>query len=130
MKITEIIVEASKGVIHPDHAAVQNGIVISRDTGGYDRVNYMNRKWMAAAMADGKDPTKPVDMDSSSWMEKFNTEHPYTEAEYNMFRQADATIPGEVHQVTPWSKSAEPEDTHKHSPVQNRGPIQLKSKNK
>ena len=119
MRIIELISEATVGKMKKRHAAVQQGVTKSRDVGGYDRVNYMNRKWMATAMADGKNKNKGVDMDGYSWMEKYNTEHPYTEEEYNMFRQADRTVPGDVKHVTPWSKSAEPEDTHKVSPVAN-----------
>ena len=119
MKINELLSENRKeGKIKKRHAAVQQSVTKSRDEGGYDRVNYMNRKWMATAMADGKS-RKAVDMDGYSWVEKYNTEHPYTEEEYNMFRQADATIPGDVKKVIPWSKSEEPEDTHKLSPVSN-----------
>ena len=119
MKINELLSENRKeGKIKKKHAAVQQSVTKSRDVGGYDRVNYMNRKWMATAMADGKSK-KGVDMDGYSWIEKYNTEHPYTEEEYNMFRQADATVPGDVKKVIPWSKSEEPDDTHKVSPVSN-----------
>ena len=116
----------ARGKIDADKAAVQKGITLSRDTGGYDRVNYANRKWMATAMADGKSPNKPVDMDAYSWVEKYNSEHPFTEEEYNMFRQADATIPGDVKEVTPWSKSCEPDEVHKVSPSRNPGAIKRK----
>jgi hypothetical protein len=120
MRANEFIVENRKeGKVKKKHAAVQKSIVKSRDVGGFDRVNYMNRKWMATAMADGKNPNKGVDMDGYSWIEKYNTEHPYTEEEYNMFRQADKTVPGDVKVVMPWSKSEEPEDTHKVSPISN-----------
>lgn len=127
MKIKDIISE-SNGKIHPDHKSVQQGVTKSRDKGGLDRINYMNRKWMATAMADGKDPNKAVDMDAYSWIEKYNTEHPYTEEEYNMFRQADKTVPGDVIQAAPWSKSAEPDDTHKSSPTRRVGAITLNKK--
>jgi hypothetical protein len=126
MKIKDIIAEAVRGKMHPDHESVQRSVTLSRDSGGYDRTNYSNRKWMATAMADGKDPTKPVDMDAYSWIEKYNTEHPYTQEEYNMFRQADATIPGDIKKIEPWSKSKEPNDVHKVSPHRNPGPITLK----
>jgi hypothetical protein len=118
MRINELISEATVGKMKKRHAAVQKGVTKSRDVGGYDRVNHMNRMWMATAMADGKS-TKPVDMDSYSWMEKYNTQHPYTEEEYNMFRAAENTIPTDSKEVTPWSKSLEPEDTHTVSPVAN-----------
>ena len=121
MRAKEFINEANKiGKVKKMHVAVQQGIKISRDNGGYDRTNYLNRKWMACAMADGKNPNKGVDMDGYSWVERFNSEHPFTKEEYNMLRQAEKTVPGEVYEITPWSKSQEPDDTHKVSPVPNR----------
>lgn len=115
MRANEFIIE-SEGKVRKNHAAVQQGVHKSRDVGGYDRVYHMNRLWMATAMADGKS-TKPVDMDEASWMEKYNTQHPYTEEEYNMFRSAENTIPTDSKEVTPWSKSKEPDDTHRVSSV-------------
>lgn len=117
MRAKDFIVER-EGKMKKRHAAVQQGVVKSRDKGGYDRTNHMNRMWMATAMADGKS-TKAVDMDSYSWIEKYNTQHPYTEEEYNMFRQAEATVPTDSKEVLPWSKSEEPDDTHKVSPISN-----------
>jgi hypothetical protein len=117
MRAKEFIFE-TEGKMKKRHAAVQQGVRKSRDKGGYDRVNHMNRLWMATAMADGKS-TKPVDMDSYSWVEKYNTQHPYTEEEYNMFRSAEATVPTDSVEVTPWTKSEEPKDTHKVSPTSN-----------
>ena len=115
MRAKEFIVEV-EGKVHPHHAAVQRGVHRSRDKGGYDRTYHMNRLWMATAMADGKSK-KPVKMDSASWIEKYNSQHPYTEEEYNMFRSAEATVPTDSKEVMPWSKSTEPDDTHKTSPV-------------
>ena len=117
MRAKEFIIEAEGKVKHK-HAAVQQGIRKSRDVGGYDRVYHMNRLWMATAMADGKS-TKPVDMDEASWVEKYNTQHPYTQEEYNMFRSAENTVPTDSKEITPWSKSVEPDDTHKTSPTSN-----------
>ena len=117
MRARDFISE-SEGKMKKKHAAVQQGVTVSRDDGGYDRTYHMNRLWMATAMADGKS-RKPVDMDSASWIEKYNTQHPYTEEEYNMFRQAEATVPTDSKAVTPWTKSTEPEDTYKVSPTSN-----------
>lgn len=117
MRAKEFIFERM-GKVKKRAAAVQQGVRKSRDKGGYDRTYHMNRIWMATAMADGKS-TKPVDMDEASWAEKFNTQHPYTQEEYNMFRQAEATVPTEGNDVIPWSKSEEPKDTHKVSPSSN-----------
>lgn len=120
MRATEFVVETHHvvGSVKKRAAAVQRGVVKSRDSGGYDRTAHMNRLWMATAMADGQSK-KPVDMDAYSWIEKYNTQHPYTEEEYNMFRQAEATVPTDSKEVLPWSKSEEPEDTYKTSPVSN-----------
>ena len=93
MRAQEFIVEA-EGKMHHHASNASQGTHKTRDVGGYDRVYHMNRIMMAAAMADGKSK-KPVDMDSASWIEKYNTAHPYTEEEHNMLHQAMATIPTE-----------------------------------
>jgi hypothetical protein len=122
MRASEFINETrGDGKMHDHHKSVQQGVGRSRDVGGYDRVYHMNRLWMATAMADGKS-TKPLDMDSASWNEKFNTEHPYTQEEHRMFQAAHNTIPTDHKQITPWSKSVEPHDTHKVSPTPNWNP--------
>jgi seryl-tRNA synthetase len=115
MRATEFIVEG-EGKMHHHASNVSQGAHKMRDVGGYDRVYHMNRIMMAMAMADGKNK-KPIKMDSSSWVEKYNTAHPYTEEEHNMMHQAMATIPTEHHEVVPFSKSREPNDIHKVSPV-------------
>ena len=56
-------------------------------------------------------------MDNASFVEKYNTAHPYTEEEHNMLHQAMKTIPTEHQEVVPWSKSMEMDDTNKTSPV-------------
>ena len=116
MRANEFINEAKVGKMKKRHAAVQQGVSKSRDVGGYDRVNHMNRLWMATAMADGKSK-KGVDMDGYSWIEKYNTQHPYTEEEYNMFISATKTIPTDKKNVVPYSKSKEPKDTNTTSLV-------------
>lgn len=115
MRAREFIAEG-EGTIHPHAHAASKGTHKTRDKGGYDRTYHMNRMGMAMAMADGKSK-KPVDMDAASWVEKFNTAHPYTEEEHNMLHQAMATIPTEHKEVVPYSKSQEMHDTHKTSPV-------------
>jgi hypothetical protein len=115
MRAREFIVE-TEGSMHPHAQAASRGTHKTRDVGGYDRTNHLNRMMMATAMADGKSK-KPVEMDEASWVEKYNTAHPYTEEEHNMIHQAMATIPTEHKQVVPFSKSAEMHDTHKVSPV-------------
>jgi hypothetical protein len=117
MRAKDFIVER-EGKIRKRHAAVQQGIVRARDVGGYDRTYHANRIAMAMAKADGKS-TKPVDSPEASWNEKYNTYHPYTEEEWNMVGSAMNTVPTDRQEIQPWSKSEEPEDTHKVSPTAN-----------
>jgi hypothetical protein len=116
VRATEFIAE-SEGKMHHHASNASQGTHKTRDKGGYDRTNHLNRMMMAMAMADGRSK-KAVDMDSASWVEKYNTAHPYTEEEHNMLHQAMATIPTEHEQVVPFSRSKESDDTHKASPVQ------------
>jgi hypothetical protein len=128
MRAREFIFERS-GKLDKDHKQAHQGVRKMRDVGGYDRTYHLNRIWMAAAMADGKS-TKPVDMDASSWIEKYNTAYPYTKHEDNMLKAAMATVPTDHKQVSPWSKSTEPHDTHKVSPTANWNPGLTKEKKK
>ena len=106
------------GKIHDHHAAAFQGVTRMRDVGGYDRTYHLNRIWMATAMADGKS-SKPVDMDSASWVEKYNVAMPYTDAEYLMILAAMATIPTDSKELQKRGKSVEPKDTNTVSPVAN-----------
>jgi hypothetical protein len=117
MKLRELFREGKVTDVHPDHDAVhQGGVSRSRDVGGYDRVYHMNRLMMAMAMANGKD-TKAVDSPESTWVEKFNTHHPYTKEEHNMIHSAFKTVPTDKEEISPWEKSEEPKDTNIVSPV-------------
>lgn len=104
------------GKMNKDHAQANIGVYRARDVGGYDRIYHMNRLWMAMAMADGKSQDA-VEMDAASFAEKYNTVHPYTEEEYNMFVSAKKTIPTDSKEVNPYSKSMEPADTNTKSAV-------------
>jgi hypothetical protein len=115
MRAHEFLTEGD-GKLHPHHSTASQGIFKTRDIGGYDRIYHMNRLWMAMAMADGKSQDA-VEMDSASFAEKYNTVHPYTEEEYNMFVAATKTIPTDKKDVVPYSKSQEPDDTNKTSLV-------------
>ena len=115
MRASEFLTEG-EGKIHHHHSQATQGIYKTRDVGGYDRTYHLNRMMMAMGMADGKSQDA-VDMDNSSFVEKYNTVHPYTEEEYNMFIAATKTIPTDKKNVVPYSKSQEPEDTNKQSLV-------------
>ena len=119
MRAKEFIVELSVkpgGKRHPHHANASQGSILSRDVGGYDRTYHMNRLLMAAAMADGQSK-KPVDMDSSSFVEKYNVAFPYSDIEHLMMLQAMATIPTDKGELDKRSKSVEPDDTYAVSPI-------------
>jgi hypothetical protein len=120
MRASEFITETSapRAKMNKDHESVAPGpgSYVARDTGGYDRVYHMNRMWMAMAMADGKS-TKAVKMDAASPTEKFNGIHPYTDEEDRMVQAAMNTIPGEYHRLAKPTKSSEPSDIHKISPI-------------
>jgi hypothetical protein len=113
MRAHEFLTE-SDGKINKNAEQASQGVFKARDVGGYDRIYHMNRLWMAMAMADGKSQDA-VEMDNSSFAEKYNTVHPYTEEEYNMFVSATKTVPTDKKDVVPYSKSKEPEDTNTKS---------------
>lgn len=120
MRAQEFVTEDRKGTLHPDHESVMRSTHRVRDIGGYDRIDHMNRMMMAAAMHDGKTKKAiPRDqMDPASWVEKYNTAHPYTKEEDNMIHGAMKTIGSEHHKLISDHRSMEPEGTHKISPVQ------------
>ena len=116
MRASEFINEAKGGKLSKRAEQAMPGTHKVRDAGGYDRTYHLNRLSMAMASADGQSK-KPIDMDSASWVEKYNTVHPYTEAEHNMLHQAMKTIPTEHQATVPFSKSMELDSTNKTSPT-------------
>ena len=119
MRAKEFIVETTPdGKMHPHLDRANQGATRMRDIGGYDRTYHLNRIWMATAMADGQSK-RPVDMDSASFVEKYNVAFPYTDIEHMMILQAMATIPTDSKELTKRSKSKEADDTNKVSPVSN-----------
>lgn len=120
--------ESSGSKMNPDHDAAHPGnIYRTRDVGGYDRVYHMNRLMMAMAKADGKS-TKPVDSATETWFEKYNTVHPYTDAENKMVQSAMNTVPTDGKMISHDHKSREAKDVNRSSPHRNPGPISLKRK--
>jgi hypothetical protein len=94
LKINEIITEGQQVGVAPEniqHAG--HGQIRFRDKGGYDRTYNLNRVMMAAAMSDGSG--EKVDMDQSSWVEKYNLALPYTEEEREMMKSALDTVDSE-----------------------------------
>ena len=117
MRAREFINEAKpRGKMPKGLSDAGQGATRLRDVGGYDRAYHLNRIWMATAMADGSSK-KPVDMDSSSFVEKYNVAFPYTDVEHMMILQAMATIPTDSKELAKRSKSQEPADTNAVSPT-------------
>lgn len=116
MRAKEFVTENKNGKITKNQAAPSKGVFKARDKNGIDRLYHMNRMMMAMAMSDGMSQDA-VKMDYSSFAEKYNTIHPYTEQEYNMMIQAKKSMPTDFEEVVPYSKSQEQEDTHKKSAV-------------
>ncbi len=119
MRAHEFINEAKIGKVSKRASQATKGMHKVRDAGGYDRTYHLNRLAMAMASADGRSKN-PVDMDSESWVEKYNTVHPYTELEHNMLHQAMKTVPTEHQETVPFGKSMELDSTNKTSPIANR----------
>jgi len=118
MKIRELMEAHGNGEMPKDLVDKSQGAILMRDQGGYDRTYHLNRIMMATAMADGSSK-RPVDMDSASFMEKFNVAFPYTDMEHLMVMQAMATIPTDSRELAKRSKSIEPSDTNIQSPISN-----------
>jgi hypothetical protein len=120
MRASEFITEGGpvRSKMDKDHedATPTGGSTIARDDGAYDRVYHQNRLAMAMACADGKS-TKAIKMNVAGPTEKFNSYHPYTDAEHKMVQAALKTIPSEHYKMAKRGKSEEPKDTNKNSPI-------------
>ena len=116
MRAREFIVE-NDGKPHEHYKKAARSAIRVRDPDSVDRLNHLNRLAMALACADGKSKKAIQGMDSYSWAQKYNTVHPYTELENNMLTQAMKTVPTKHDKSVPYSKSAEPNEINKVSPV-------------
>lgn len=117
MRAYEFIAEAALGKIPAKNDNAMPGVHKTRDIGGYDRIYHMNRMGMAMASADGKSTKRPEGMDGGSWVEKYNTIHPYTKEEDNMIRQAMKVVPTDHKDVVKDRRSIENPDVNKNSTV-------------
>jgi hypothetical protein len=119
MRAAEFVTEDRKGKIPGGHEHAMTGAHSIRDNGGYDRTNHLNRLMMAMAMHDGKSKKalSRDKMDPASWIEKYNSAHPYTKEEDNMVHGAMKTIGSEHIHTLSDHRSMETPDTHKVSPV-------------
>lgn len=116
MRADEFVFEGKSGSVPKSAEKASREVVKMRDD-GIDRSYHLNRVMMAAAMHDGKTKDAVKDMDSSSWAEKFNTAHPYTQEESNMIHGAIKTIGGKHNDIVNDPHSLELPEVHKVSPV-------------
>jgi len=86
MRASEFINESYKaGKISKRQRFATKGLHKFRDPQGFDRTYEMNRLGMALACTDGE---IIPEVDQESWAGRFNTAHPYTEAEQKMLEKA------------------------------------------
>lgn len=115
MRAREFVLEQHQGRLRKTAQRAMPGTWRFRDS-GIDRAYNLNRIMMAAACADGQS-TRPVDMDASAWNDRYNTAHPYTEAEHNMMRQAFGTVDTEYDHAVADHGSKEHPGVNKTSPI-------------
>lgn len=86
MRASEFINESYKAAKPTKRQSyASRGLHKFRDPQGYDRTYEMNRIGMALACTDGE--IEP-EVDQESWAGRFNTSHPYTDAEHKMLQKA------------------------------------------
>jgi hypothetical protein len=115
MRAREFVMEQHRGRMRSVAQRAMPGTWRFRDS-GYDRAYNLNRVMMAAACADGQS-TRPVDMDASAWNDRYNTAHPYTEAEHRMMRQAFGAVDTEYEHTVVDHGSREHPGVNKTSPM-------------
>ena len=116
MRAREFVMEQHRGRMRRVAQQAMPGTWRFRDS-GIDRAYNLNRVMMAAACADGQS-TRPVDMDSSAWNDRYNTAHPYTEAEHRMMQQAFGAVDTEYDHAVADHSSREHPGVNKTSPIQ------------
>lgn len=116
MRAAEFLVEKRTGKIGHRRQQATRGLTKFRDPQGFDRAYELNRVMMAAACADGTDA--PLNLDTESWAGRYNTAHPYTDAEAKMLKQALKATGSEQHDLNHGdNESQEVESTNKTSPI-------------
>jgi hypothetical protein len=124
MRAREFMAEAAAAKISKRNSQATRGLDKFRDPDGYDRIYELNRIMMAVAATDGDvDPL----VSKESWSGRYNTAHPYTEAEQKMLEKAYKAIGSEHHDLNNGNmKSQELESTNKKSPVAPRPKLKFK----
>lgn len=116
MRAVEFVAEGKVGKIGHRRQQATRGLSKFRDPNGFDRTYELNRVMMAAACADGTDTL--LNLDTESWAGRYNTAHPYTDAEAKMLKQAFRAVGSEQHDLNHGdNRSQEVESTNTTSPI-------------
>lgn len=128
MKITEIIIEAKGGKLSNEQSSVMNSVSTFPNQNMYHGSGYLHSRMLLALAGAGAGDTPDENMGEMPWEAGDPVFAPYHPAEDEMLERAAKHI-GDTSQKSYTSKrSTEPDSIQKHSPVQARGPIALKSK--
>lgn len=84
MKIIELL-ESVEGEIPKRHQNSTKGLHVFKDGEKWNSDYTHYRVMMAAACTDGK---KDVDMDTKSWIGKYKSSHPYSQADQEKLKKA------------------------------------------
>jgi len=115
MRAKEFIGEAKKGKITKRQQKATKGLNLFHDKEQANSDYTLNRVMMAAACADG---TNPIDINSTSWVGKQRTAHPYTDVEQKMLKQAYKAAGANYQDLNKGDlKSEELDSTNKSSPM-------------
>lgn len=115
MRAIEFIVEAKVGKIGRRRQYPTVGLNKFRDADLADRVYELNRVMMAAACTDGD---SVPDLDSESWVGRYNVATPYTEVEQRMLEKAFKAVGSSHKDINRGDlRSQELPSTNKQSPV-------------
>ena len=129
MKITEIINEgAREGVIEPEHEAVLGHVLTMPGQNMYHGSGYLHSRFGKALAGAGAGSVPSVNMGDENWAGGDPVIKPYHPMEEEMINNAAQHV-GD-HEKKNWGtrKSIEPTTINRSSPVQARGPVQLKKK--
>lgn len=115
MRAYEFLFELRKGKLGPRRQYPTRGLHTFQDIEGRDRYYELNRVMMAVARSDGE---TPLNLPDSSWVNRQNTAHPYTELEDKMLKQAYKAIGSEYHDLNSGDmRSQELPSTNVTSPI-------------
>jgi len=129
MKITEIITETAKSrVIDAEHESVMGHAHTLPGQNLYHGSGYLHSRFIRALAGAGAGNTPNASMGDENWTGGDPVVKPYHPIEEEMIDNAAHHV-GD-HEKTNWGsrKSQEPTTVNRTSPMQARGPVQLKKK--